>query len=104
MNMMTDAEQLAPLVETSYQLMPLRDIDKRPLHNNWTKRPYKNAEQLAHMKNGANVGVRLRLEDLVIDVDPRNFPEGETLKTDNPLHRLCAAIGLESDSKLFERF
>lgn len=98
MNTITDPEQLASLVETSYQLMPLREIDKRPLHNNWTKRPYKNAEQLAHMKNGANVGVRLRLVDLVIDVDPRNFAEGETLKTDNPLHRLCTAIGLDLES------
>jgi hypothetical protein len=76
MNMMTDPEQLAPLVETSYQLMPLRHVDKRPLHNNWTKRPYSNVEQLAHMKNGANVGVRLRPIDLVIDVDPRNLKGG----------------------------
>jgi len=50
------------------------------------------------MKNGANVGVRLRLVDLVIDVDRRDFHEGETLRTDNPLHRLCAAIGLNLES------
>lgn len=36
--------------------------------------------------------------DLVVDVDPRNFPDGETLDTDNPLRRLCAAVGLDPDA------
>jgi hypothetical protein len=100
MTVMTDPGKLAPFLETNYELMPLKGIEKRPLHNNWTKRPYKNNDQLAHMKNGANVGVRLRLGDLVIDVDPRNFPAGETLKTDNPFQRLCIAIGLNTEEHL----
>lgn len=103
MTIMTDPGKLVPLLETSYELMPLKGIEKRPLHNNWTNRPYQNSEQLAHMKSGANVGVRLRLEDLVIDVDPRNFPKGETLKTENPLQRLCTATGLNTEEYLTVR-
>jgi hypothetical protein len=41
------------------------------------------------MENGGNVGVRLRAEDLVIDVDPRNFTDG-----DDPFKRLCEDCGL----------
>lgn len=46
-------------------------------------------EAAAHMKAGKNVGVRLRSIDLVIDVDPRYFAEG-----DDPLARLIADFGL----------
>jgi len=42
---------------------------------------------------GNNVGVRLRATDLVLDVDPRNFKEG-----DNPLARLCEDTGLDLDT------
>ncbi|KPQ16694.1 MAG: putative P-loop ATPase [Rhodobacteraceae bacterium HLUCCO18] len=84
--------ELAPLIEAGYQLIPLhnhahedehkgkrRKRGKSPIHGNWTKRPYKSADQVAHMEAGDNVGVRLTNVDLVLDVDPRNFPEGEDL-------------------------
>lgn len=41
---------------------------------------------------GMNVGVRLRATDLVVDVDPRNFAEG-----DNPVARLQEDLGIELD-------
>lgn len=43
----------------------------------------------ARLKAGANVGVRLRDTDLVIDVDPRHFAEG-----DDPVARLKADFRL----------
>jgi hypothetical protein len=41
------------------------------------------------MAKGGNIGVRLRDIDLVVDVDPRHFAEG-----DDPLARLKADFGL----------
>ncbi len=46
-------------------------------------------EAVAHMRTGGNVGVRLRDTELVIDVDPRNFAEG-----DDPVAKLTAVFGL----------
>lgn len=46
---------------------------KRPLHFNWTKEKYPYDDVLAHVtKAGLNAGIRLRKNQLVIDVDPRN--------------------------------
>ena len=50
------------------------------------------------MDEGYNVGVRLGRSDLVLDIDPRHFPDGETLATDNPFKRLCADAGLNVDN------
>lgn len=82
----TDKKELAPLLEAGYELIPLhrhdhldgrgRERGKSPLHPNWTRRTYRNTEQVEHMERGSNVGVRLRARDLVVDVDPRNFREG----------------------------
>lgn len=93
----TNSSELESYLRANWQLIPLhrwnrKDIQygkeilrgKSPLHSNWTRRPYISKNQLAHMDSGNNVGVRLRKTDLVIDVDPRNFDEG-----DDPLKRLC---------------
>ncbi len=100
---LTDLSELKPYLAAGWQLIPLhrwdymdayrgksRERGKSPLDRNWTTRPYKSIKQTEHMKAGNNVGVRLRATDLVIDVDPRNFAEG-----DNPLRRLCADVGLD---------
>ena len=50
------------------------------------------------MDEGFNVGVRLQEHDLVLDIDPRAFPEGETLETDNPFQRLCRDVRLRTDN------
>lgn len=110
----TDPDQLRPYLASGMQLIPLHHPDyedeykgkrrrrgKSPLHKNWTTRSYKSEDQLAHMTAGDNVGVRLGRSDLVLDVDPRAFPAGETLSTDNPFRRLCADVGL--DAKAFPR-
>ncbi len=99
----TDTAELGPYLRASWQLIPLHSWDyfderggkrrergKSPLHSNWTRKPYKSEEQVAHLESGGNVGVRLRAGDLVIDVDPRNFKEG-----DDPFKRLCADCALD---------
>ena len=106
-----DVEELKPYLDAGWQLIPLhrydytdqyhgraRDRGKSPLDNNWTTKPYKSKDQLKHAAEGFNVGVRLRPFDLVIDVDPRNFPEGETLGTDNPFARFCKDVGLDPEA------
>jgi len=106
----TDPGQLRPYLASGMQLIPLhnyayedehkgkrRKRGKSPVHGNWTKKTYKSKDQLTHMEAGDNVGVRLTQGDLVLDVDPRGFPEGEDLTTDNPFRRLCADVGLDVD-------
>lgn len=72
-----------------------RPIGKAPLNSGWRRAPsltHAEAVQLM-VEEGHNVGVRLRDTDLVIDVDPRNFKEG-----DDPLKRLQADIGVDFSS------
>ena len=72
----------------------LKPAGKRPQHLNWTKQVYNSAAVLeGAAKSGWNLGVRLTGHDLVVDVDPRHFPDGETMDTDNPLRQLEAACG-----------
>jgi hypothetical protein len=67
-----------------HQFIPLDG--KVPTERGWTKaKPLDLAKAKARMQAGKNVGVRLRATDLVIDVDPRNFDDG-----DDPFARLKA--------------
>lgn len=67
-----------------------KPIGKAPLKNGWrTDASLSYGEAEAHMAGGRNVGVRLRDTDLVIDVDVRNFAEG-----DDPFARLKADFSL----------
>ena len=52
--------------------------------------PLKMAAAEECLRGGHNVGVRLRPVDLVVDIDPRNFPDG-----DNPKARLEQDLGIE---------
>lgn len=93
-------EQLELYRGSGYDLIPLhapdavdqrgRKIGKAP-HKGWRKdRPLTFEEAAQHMREGSNVGVRLRPDDLVVDVDPRNFLEG-----DDPFKRLQDDLGLD---------
>lgn len=54
-----------------------RDRGKSPIDGAWQSRDYDSREVLAQAKrHGLNVGVRLPPTWMVLDVDPRNFPEG----------------------------
>ena len=92
--------QLAEYRKTGFELIPCnvpdardrknRPIGKAPMNSGWrTEAPMSVDEAIAHMKGQANVGVRLREEDLVVDVDPRNFAKG-----DDPLARLEKDMGV----------
>lgn len=84
-----------------FQLIPLnrpdavdqkgRNVGKAPLSSGWRRmQPLTMNEALELMRDeGHNVGVRLRDTDLVIDVDPRNFQDG-----DDPLKRLQDDLGV----------
>lgn len=64
---------------------------KTPVKKGWTTDPaarFDADEAYSRVALGGNVGVALGPDDLVIDVDPRNFAEG-----DDPFERLKAQIG-----------
>jgi hypothetical protein len=93
-------EALEDYSGTGYELIPLhhpdsldpkgRSIGKAPFKG-WRQDPHLTVEEAqAHMAEGGNVGVRLRPQDLVVDVDPRNFVEG-----DDPLARLQDDLGVD---------
>lgn len=94
--------QLAAYRGTGYELIPLNHVEacdhngrligKAPLGSKWRVLPALSVDEAReHMVgSGCNVGVRLRPEDLVLDVDPRNFAEG-----DDPLQRLQEDLGVD---------
>ena len=72
----TASEELNTYREAGFDLIPLHTAKsgkgKQPQDKQWTERLYKVEDQVRHMEKGGNVGVRLRPEHLVIDVDPRS--------------------------------
>lgn len=90
-----------PLLRAGLQLIPLhhwnavdskgRDRGKTPRDGAWQARDYDSRAVLALAeRDGINVGVRLPATVMVLDVDPRNFPEGR-----DPLAELVADAGLD---------
>lgn len=93
-------DQLEAYRGSGYELIPLhvpdavdqrgRKIGKAP-YKGWRTDPHLSTDEaLQHIREGGNVGVRLRACDLVIDVDPRNFLEG-----DDPYQRLQDDLGVD---------
>lgn len=82
-------EALRPLIDMGHELIPL--IGKVPAGKGWrTAKPLELDKAVDRLElNKGNVGVRLRPTDLVIDVDPRNFDEG-----DDPVYRLEKDLGI----------
>lgn len=80
-------------------LFPLRrhsPDSKKPRDAGFLQRDYSDFDAEAHL-GGANVGVRLRNVDLVVDVDPRNMPDGQ-----DTFAELCDAIGADlSDASVY---
>ncbi|MGE3508440.1 MAG: AAA family ATPase, partial [Vicinamibacterales bacterium] len=65
-----------PLPRYSVRAARWRERGSSPRDPGWRKRAYPEDEVIAHARSGGNVGVRLRREDLVLDFDPRNYPDG----------------------------
>lgn len=90
--------QLIPLHRPDYVDEKGRKRGKSPKDPKWTKLNYSGFDAVAHMEKGGNVGVRLDKDQLVIDVDPRNFGNGGTLDpedTNNVLRQLMIDCDLE---------
>jgi hypothetical protein len=87
-------------VRAGLQLIPLHTFDakddkgrkrgKTPRDGKWQMKDYDNEEMLALARRGINLGVRLPADIMVLDVDPRNFPEGK-----DSLFELQMEIGLD---------
>jgi hypothetical protein len=100
--------QLEAYRGAGYDLIPLhspdaldergRRIGKAPYKGWRTDAALTVEEAIDHMAGGGNVGVRLGALDLVIDVDPRNFAEG-----DDPLARLQKDLGIDLWSGAYPR-
>lgn len=82
--------QLRPFVRAGYALFPLAHGQKIPRDAGWRLKSYTFPQIGGWVRDGGNVGIRLRETDLVIDVDPRNFDPG-----DDPLARLCETVGVD---------
>jgi len=82
---------LKAFARAGYQLFPLKRGTKVPRDEGWQTKTYSLAGDIAAwVKQGGNIGVRLRDVDLVLDVDPRNFAQG-----DDPLARLSQDVGVD---------
>lgn len=95
-------QALAPYLDAGYALIPLhpftatrtkrgkvRKLGKTPRDFNWPKVAYESAAIVREcIASNCNVGVRLRADQLVLDVDPRNGG-------DVSFKKLCATIGLD---------
>lgn len=101
-----DYSQMAVYAKAGFQLIPLHKWDsksshkgkerpdgKRPIHSDWVKKAYGNKVIAMAEAGGNNTGVRLTASQLVIDVDPRNFPEGR-----DSFAELCRDVGLDPDA------
>jgi len=79
-----------PYRRARLDLIPVKARDKAPADARWQLRAYDHAETLARVRrDGLNLGVRLPADVVVVDVDPRNFPEGR-----DSLAELTKAVGL----------
>ncbi|MEZ6012774.1 MAG: DUF5906 domain-containing protein [Hyphomonas sp.] len=68
------------------------NIGKAPMHKDWTNRAFDRALVKEATTSGHNYGVRLTAEHLVVDVDPRNMPEGR-----DTFAELCEALDINPD-------
>jgi hypothetical protein len=86
-----DPDELRHYADIPAEFIPLRPRDKVPSVSNWATRPALSVEEAkAHMLAGGNVGMRLSASDLIIDADPRNYPEGT-----DALQKLEEDLGLD---------
>lgn len=83
-----DPDALDAHATAGHDLIPING--KAPVEKGWRRAsPLSLNRAKARMVRGGNIGIRLRGTDLVVDVDPRHFAEG-----DDPLARLTADFGL----------
>ncbi|MCQ8186431.1 bifunctional DNA primase/polymerase [Parvularcula maris] len=72
-----EVEQLKAHHIHGHDLFSLKPRSKEP-QGPW-REPKAGFDAERHVQNGGNLGVRLTATDLVVDIDPRNFPEGRDI-------------------------
>ena len=93
--------EMARYREAGFDLIPLhawnkkdqrgRDRGKSPIDPTWQRRTYSADSVLERAQHsGLNVGFRIPADVVVLDVDPRNFPEGR-----DSLAEVTAALGID---------
>jgi len=68
------------LEKAGFDLISLRHRDKTPSAKWRQAKPLSVEKALAHFRDGGNIGVRLRSQDLVIDYDPRHDASEKSLE------------------------
>ena len=108
--MIVNKEQLNPYLEQDADLIVLnvwnkQTTDKKgrvqvrgktPLYPDWTKSKKNISKALKMADKSFNVGYRLSDTDLIIDVDERNYKEGE-----NSLELLCEFLGVDDLADIY---
>src|SRR5262245_47590830 len=85
-----DFELLHPHLEARHDLIPLKPVSEEPTHFDWPSMPRLNTDEArAHMVAGGNIGVRLRPDMVVIEVNLREANEGKT-----PIQQLENSLGI----------
>lgn len=81
-----NSKELKPYIDAAMEVIPLypwnkqvkgKERGKTPVHNEWTVRPYKSSEVKGWIDKGLNLGVRIKENQLVVDLDPRNYVKGK---------------------------
>lgn len=81
-----NSKELKLYLRESMEVIPLypwnkmregKERGKTPVHNEWTIRPYKTSDIDAWVKKGLNLGIRIKENQLVVDLDPRNYEQGK---------------------------
>lgn len=102
--MIVDRTQIKPYIDAEADLIPLHvwnkqtirkgKVQKRgktPIDGDWTSTDKDIKRTLGLANKGHNIGYRLNEEDLVIDIDHRNFKAGE-----DSLVNLCKFLGVDN--------
>ena len=63
-------KSIAKFIDAGWVLVKLRPNSKRPMEANWTKLPFRSKFNCQH-----NYGIVLQHDQLVLDIDPRNFKD-----------------------------
>lgn len=82
-----DEKQLRDYLSLESELIPLHpwnkkikgsDRGKTPIHSEWTTKDYKQTQHTYNswINSGYNIGYRIREDELIVDLDPRNYKEG----------------------------
>ncbi len=81
---MIDTKSLKPYLGKPFKLIPILPWDakdgagKRPRDKAWVVETYTGSALKHWIKSGGNIGVGLKADQLVIDIDPRNDTHGRT--------------------------